>query len=148
MYERLKNLVLCGPLIALLACSTSVAQPQAEWTILVYMNAKNNLEPAALTNFYDMAAVGSTSTVNIVVEMGRPATHRYSRADGNWTGVRRFYVKRDSRPIPNEAIEDLGPADMGDRETFRRFVSWGKNKYPARRYMVVRPARARRPGSS
>ncbi len=37
------------------------AAPKADWTIMVYMNAKNNLEPAGIANFLQMAQAGSTA---------------------------------------------------------------------------------------
>ena len=38
-------------------------QPQRAWTVMVYMNAKNNLEPFALDNFHDMAQVGGSKEI-------------------------------------------------------------------------------------
>jgi hypothetical protein len=122
---------------------TSIAAPptQAEWTVMVYMNGKNNLEPYALKNFHDMAEVGSTPEVNIVVEMGRPKSTRYSPEDGDWTGVKRFLVRKGDAPTPDMALMDLEkvgePTDMGSADTFRRFIQWTQKEYPAKRYMVV-----------
>ena len=57
---------------------------QTEWTVLVFLNAKNNLEPFAFSNFEQMASIGSTPEVKLVVEMGRPA-HHYTRKFGAWS---------------------------------------------------------------
>ena len=64
---------------------------QAEWTIMVFLNAKNNLEPFAFKNFEQMAAIGSTDKVNVLVEFGRPQNH-YSNACGAWSKTLRFRV--------------------------------------------------------
>jgi hypothetical protein len=64
----------------------------ADWSIMVFMNAKNNLECAGLSNFLQMADVGSTDKVNILVELGRPYKHRYTNDEGGWTGVLKFRV--------------------------------------------------------
>src|SRR5579859_6177540 len=51
------------------ACSANTHQSgRARWTILVYMQAANNLQPYSLKNIAQMASVGSNSDVNIVVQ--------------------------------------------------------------------------------
>jgi hypothetical protein len=104
------------------------------------MNGKNNLEQDALDNFHDMAKVGSSDTVNLVVEVGRPASH-YSLADEGWSGVKRYLVKKGTKPIAADAIEDLGQTgpttDMGSPATLAAFIDWGMGRYPANRYFLV-----------
>ena len=41
---------------------------KTRWTVLVYMNAANNLQPDSLLNMGQMAGIGSDSNVNIVVQ--------------------------------------------------------------------------------
>lgn len=117
------------------------ASPSAEWTIMVFLNGKNNLEPAALTNFLQMARIGSTDKVNVLAELGRPAKVRHTHAEGDWTGVLRFYVKKGMHPLPSQAINPDEPAvrgaDMGNPNTLSDFVTWSKTNYPAKRYMVL-----------
>ena len=56
---------------------------KADWTVMVFLNAKNNLEPFSFGNCEQMAKVGSTDQVNVVVEFGRPSnTSRPSTAPG------------------------------------------------------------------
>src|SRR5664279_4839867 len=97
----------------------------AEWTVLVFLNAKNNLEPFAFPNFAQMAASGSTPEVNLVVEMGRPSSH-YSQLFGPWSKVLRFAVKQGQEPTEANAVADLGAANMGDPQTLADFVTWGR----------------------
>lgn len=80
--------VVCG-----LAFLISSAWADADWTVMIYLNAKNNLEPDGINNFQDMAVTGSSSNVNLVVEMGRPKDH-ISQDFGPWSGVLRFLVKK------------------------------------------------------
>lgn len=126
--------------IAVLTPYASATQ-KADWTIMVYMNGKNDLESAALTNFKQMAEVGSTDRVHILAELGRPEKVRHTTAEGNWTGVLRFRVTTKMRPLPSQAIAPddslTRHADMGDARTLARFVQWGKSNFPAKRYMVV-----------
>jgi Clostripain family len=109
---------------------------QAEWTIMVFLNAKNNLEPFAFTNFEQMAAVGSTDKVNVLVEFGRPQNH-YSNACGAWSKTLRFRVEKDMEPLEHAAVEDLGATNMGDGAALADFVSWARTNYPAKRTMLA-----------
>ena len=113
----------------------------ADWTIMVYMNAKNDLEPAALTNFLQMAQVGSSDRVNIVVELGRPQKKHYTSAEGNWSGVLRFRVAKGMHPLPAYAINPNNPtvrnADMGSGAVLADFVQWAEKSFPAKRNMLL-----------
>jgi hypothetical protein len=108
----------------------------AEWTILVFLNAKNNLEPFAFPNFQQMASIGSTPEVKLVVEMGRPK-HHYTRRFGEWSTTLRFLVEKGTLPTPANAVADLGATNMGDAQTLVDFVTWGRRTYPAKRTMLV-----------
>ncbi len=109
---------------------------EAEWNILVFLNAKNNLEPFAFKNFEQMAAVGSTDKVNVLVEFGRPQNH-YSNACGAWSKTLRFRVEKDMEPLENAAIEDLGATNMGDGAALADFVTWARTNYPAKKTMLA-----------
>ncbi|MBL8744054.1 MAG: hypothetical protein JNK04_23265, partial [Myxococcales bacterium] len=78
----------------------------AEWTVLVFLNAKNNLEEFAFPNFEQMASIGSTPAVNLVVEMGRPRQH-FTTAFGGWSKTLRFHVQRGQAPTEANAVADL-----------------------------------------
>ncbi|MDO8805101.1 MAG: clostripain-related cysteine peptidase [Elusimicrobiota bacterium] len=108
-----------------------------EWTIMVFMNSKNNLEQQGLNDINEMEAVGSTDKLNIVVEAGRMAGYAFS--DGDWTGTRRYLIRKDSddAKVTSETVEDLGKVDMGDYKALAAFGQWAKEKYPARKYMLI-----------
>ncbi|MBK7464701.1 MAG: hypothetical protein IPJ50_19675 [Betaproteobacteria bacterium] len=114
---------------------------EREWTVMVYMNAKNNLEPFALSNFHSMAAVGSTPKVSVVAQLGRPSTFRYTDEDGNWSGVYRFLVNKNSKPRPEQALVDVAKSgdstDMGSPLALKQFIQWSKKTHPAKHYMLV-----------
>jgi hypothetical protein len=112
---------------------------KANWTVLVYMNAKNNLECDALDNFAGMADIGSTAAVQVIAELGRPQ-HDYGCGDNKWVGVYRFHVEKGNGPLLRNAIQEPGlptNADMGSGETLADFVSWGKQSYPADHYLLI-----------
>lgn len=118
---------------------TPVPGPMAEWTFMVYLNGDNNLEPYAIRDFLEMAQVGSTRKVNIVVQFDRaPADSSSHVADyGGWTQTLRFLVRRNMTPTVSNAAQDIGEVNMGDGTILKEFVQWARLKYPAKRSMLV-----------
>ncbi|MEH2565026.1 clostripain-related cysteine peptidase [Bradyrhizobium sp. AZCC 2289] len=109
-----------------------------EWTVMIYMNGKNNLEQDALNNFHAMASVGGSDKVALAAELGRPSTPK--GGDGNWAGVYRFLIDKDMAPQPRAAIEKVpagAASDMGRPEVLSDFIRWAKGRYPAKRYMLI-----------
>jgi len=107
----------------------------ARWTVMVYMAADNDLEAELLDDFLEMAAVGSTDQVNVVVQLDRHPG--YDTRFGNWTDCRRFYVTQGMVPSPDAACEDLGEVNMGDPQELVSFVDWAMERYPADRYVLI-----------
>lgn len=120
-------------------CNTNVAK----WTILVYMNADNDLEGDGIDDFIEMAEVINSDQINIVVQFDRIAG--YSDRFGDWTGTARFHVKNGSTPTVEEALLDpdekvsMVPKEknMGDPEILKDFIRWGKETFPAEHYILV-----------
>jgi hypothetical protein len=107
-----------------------------EWTVMVYMNGKNNLEPDAIANFLQMSEVGSSDAVNVVVEFGRPKKH-YTDDYGAWSKTLRFKVEKGMEPTEDKAVMSVGDVDMGKGKQLVDFVAWARSKYPAKKYMLV-----------
>lgn len=109
----------------------------AKWTVLVYMNAANDLTTYSTRNVNQMESLAAGSDVNFVVQ--------WKKAKGWWDskpefeGTRRYLVKPDSsEAIESQLVQDLGTdVDMGKAETLADFVAWGKRNYPADHTMVV-----------
>jgi hypothetical protein len=109
--------------------------PQAEWSFLVYLDADNNLEYFGIDDFLEMATIGSTSKVNIVVQFDRIPS--YDTRYDDWTSTKRYLVTKNMVPDISNAIMDIGEANMGDPTTLINFVNWAKNNYPANNYCLV-----------
>jgi hypothetical protein len=111
--------------------------PVKDWTVMVYMNGKNNLEPFGLKDLNEMESAGSTDRVNVVAQLGRIAG--YSSEDGDWKTVRRYLVKKDSQPakVTSPVLQEFQRLDMGDYRSLAEFGSWVKENYPARHYMLI-----------
>ena len=119
--------------------STSGADNQADWTVLVYLDGDNDLEEEAIGDYAEMASVGSTAAVNIVVQFDRIATSEDwdATSRGNWSGVKRFRVERGKQPVKSNQLADLGELNMGDPRTLVDFATWGIEAYPARHYALI-----------
>jgi len=110
---------------------------EAEWTIMVFSNAKNDLERFLLSDINEMELVGSSKKVNIVVEVGR--MDGYDSSDDNWTGVRRYLIQKDDdmSRMGSKLIQEMGMTDMGDYRNLAAFGKWAKENFPARKYMLI-----------
>jgi hypothetical protein len=108
-----------------------------EWTVMVFVNAKNNLESYGLKDVNEMEMVGSSDKVNVIVELGRISG--YSSEDGNWTGCRRYYIQKDNdtKKITSPMLLETPKCDMGSWEYMVDFVKWTKERYPAKKYVLV-----------
>ncbi|MFA6433859.1 MAG: clostripain-related cysteine peptidase [Elusimicrobiales bacterium] len=108
--------------------------PQApkDWTVMVFMSAKNNLSSAELQrdakDLLEMKQIGATGKVNIVVEHG---------AAGR--SVRRLLIggKTGGGPAGETVYAEYPGADMGDYKQVADFVQWARKTFPARKYMLV-----------
>jgi hypothetical protein len=137
---------------------------RARWTVLVYMNAANNLQPDSLQNIAQMMEVGSDSTVNIVVQWkqascsdcGNPsftATQRYRIRPHSATDVNRVCqpditssdnCQGDTSVLEPDRLADPATnsapthqSDMGDYRVLKDFVTWGAQAYPADHFALV-----------
>lgn len=115
----------------------TVSQSIKEWTVMVFVNAKNDLESYGLKDVNEMEMVGSTDKVNIVVELGR--IKGYSSLDGDWKGCRRLYIKKDNdtSKITSPILSQNEKCDMGSWEYLVDFTNWSKKNYPAKKYVLI-----------
>lgn len=106
------------------------------WTVMVYLNADNDLEPYSILNVNQMERIGSTDKVKIVVQWDR--SPGFSIEDGDWTGTRRYLIQRDTtNAIASPVLEDMGEQDMGDPQVMKDFINWAQTNYPADKYCLV-----------
>ena len=108
----------------------------AKWTVLVYMDSDNNLEPNAIFDMDKLESVGSTDKVNIIVQWDRHPD--YDSSNGDWTGTKIFLVKMGAEEgiVESEELMDLGEVDMGNMDSLTDFVEWGTKNYPAEHYLI------------
>ena len=97
---------------------------------MVYINGDNNLEEDALIDFLEMARVGSTDEVNVVVQLDRIGKY-VSKTDERfpyWTETLRFRVTKGMKPSREKCAQrsKLCEANMGAGKTLADFVAWTK----------------------
>ena len=109
-----------------------------EWTVIVYSAADDEvLEESMWFDLNEMELVGSTSQMNIVVQIDR-----YSAAftgDGDWSDTRRYLITKDDNldSITSPVVQSVGEVDTGDPQTLVDFVAWAIQNYPAKKYALV-----------
>ena len=137
LQDEIKSLDLSVPAPALASNDQERGKAGAEWTIMVFVNGKNNLEQFALKDMNEMEMVGSSDKVNIVTEIGRIAG--YDSSDGDWKTVRRYLVKKDNNTnkISSPVLQEFPKVDMGDYNSVVDFVKWAQANYPAKHYMLI-----------
>lgn len=116
---------------------TSAENPLYKWTIMIYMDADNNLEKAGIEDFNEMEVAGSTGDVAIVVMFDRHPG--YDSSNDNWSNTRIYLVKKDLDPntINSQLLLDLDEMNMGDPNTLVFLVNYTVANFPAEHYMLV-----------
>ncbi len=112
--------------------------PVAEWLVMLYMDADDNLlERDILMDLNEAEKVGSTDQVHIVAQLDR-----YDGAYdgmGDWISTKRFYVRQDDdfNAINSEEVADLGELNMAAGQTLVDFIVWAAQNYPARKHVLI-----------
>ena len=106
--------------------AASNASGKAKWTIMVYMAGDNNLDGAALRDIAEMAKVGSTKDVNVLVQL--------DRIEDKLT--RRFRITKGGG-FKKDCIESFGDTNTGDPQILYDFVRWAADNYPADRHCLI-----------
>ncbi|NLJ49274.1 MAG: hypothetical protein GX428_06785 [Candidatus Atribacteria bacterium] len=99
------------------------------WTIMIYVDGDNDLDPYAIQNINSMELVGSTDKVKIIVQYD----------SYGYAGARRYYITKDydQENITSPVIEDIGEVNMGTGETLVDFIRFCVKNYPAQKYSLI-----------
>lgn len=127
-----------------------------DWTVIMYLDGDNDAEERITQALRLMERkVGSTDKVNIVAQLGRLPQKKLeaiykernydyepTNVDGDWSGLRRFYVTKhdkveDDRKIYSECTAKLAEdVHMCEPTTLADCLIDSIKKYPAKNYMV------------
>ncbi|MDZ4670246.1 MAG: clostripain-related cysteine peptidase [Phototrophicales bacterium] len=130
----LKHLLLILTIFIFVIANTS-AQTVKKWTFLVYMAADNDLEQFLLNDITEMVGIGSSDSVNIVLEIDR--AEQYSDAWGDFTDTRRYLVTQHGSLGELLPVEVIGETNTGDPQNLVNFITWGIQNYPAEKYSLI-----------
>jgi len=105
-------------------------QPKKSWTFFVYMAADNDLRGFGARNLQQLAVLGSTLHINIVVEL-------HTRISQNKKITRRYYIEKDTIiHLTNTDTADQA-LDSGSGQTLVSFCTWGIKNFPAEHYALI-----------
>lgn len=96
----------------------------SEWTVLVYVQARNNLSSFSGRNFNDMASVGSTKNLNLLVQWYKPEDR----------GVWRYKIEKNQLALD---VHLPAPTDGNSAQDLVDAMQWAAKKYPAKRYCLI-----------
>ncbi len=113
---------------------------EKEWSVFVFMSADNNLSSFAVGDIKEMETTitgqknlgASTDKVNVLVEAdfaGNSGSFRYY--------VKQFENRNLNSPIKSPVVFRLEEDYAGVKERFSSFIKWGRENYPAKRYLIV-----------
>lgn len=110
---------------------------QREWTVMVYLDADNDLEPFALSDLNELEAGYKGQSVEVIALIDR--AEGYETGYGDWKDSRIYRIRADSNPkqLASEVVASPGEINMGDPAVLSAFVSQTIRKYPAKRYALV-----------
>lgn len=101
---------------------------QKEWTMLVFLNGHNNLDSYGKMNVKQMEEIGSTDQINVVVQWATMSAN-----------TKRYFITKSSsvNQVTSPVVQDMGQKiDMGSAEELYKFIKWGMENYPAKKYFV------------
>lgn len=110
-----------APLLLLAAVASA-----AQWTVGVYMCADNGMNDQAWVDLAEMAAIGSTEEVNIIVQVDNAARDTSP-------GGKRYRVENGRLVL----LSRLGTVDMADTATLADFGRFLARSYPAKNYFLI-----------
>jgi len=110
-----------------------------KWTVLVYMNAANDLDTFGDLNINQMEKAAGNPDVRFVVQWKQAVITGESESP-SFVGTRRYLLQHDTdvNNVHSQLVQDMGTGvDMGDWHTLNDFISWGKTFYPSDRTVLV-----------
>lgn len=116
---------------------TPIQTVQGTWTIMVYMNAANDLSTYSLANFTQMQMAASVGTnTRTIVQWKQVSSLPYP---AQFNGTRRYLIQpSQGSTIASQLVQDLGTGvDMGSYQTLNEFINWAKTYYPAQHYALI-----------
>ena len=110
--------------------------PDREWTLIVYMDGDNDLEPFALADLNEMeAGIGERMEIIVLVDRAKG----YDKSEGDWQDARVYRIQKDknSQKISSELLATPGELNLGDEKVLEGFVGAALKTFPAKHYALI-----------
>ncbi len=117
--------------------------PTRKWTIMIFMNADNDLESFGVQDVNELEKLADSDAVTIVVQMDR--IRGFDTSNTNWIDARRFQIRHDedtatmtSARSPEEggSATLLGETDAGSAAVVKSFIEYCQTNFPATNYLI------------
>jgi len=107
--------------------SNSPKTPESkDWNFIVYMAANNNLYSFSVRNLQQMIHVGSTNSLNILLQLDG-----YKQKE-----VTRYFIEKNN-PVIIEEFQHTNASISGTTESLYDFTKWAIETYPAKHQCIV-----------
>jgi hypothetical protein len=130
--------VAVGAALMLSSSCSLFGKKKAKWTILAYYDGNCNLDTTRNTSSWiiaeaqELEKVGSTDQVQVVAMMASLKTGGQCKY---------YHLEKHDNELPDQisstVLENLGTKDMSDKRTLTDFIKYGREKYPAEKYMLM-----------
>ena len=128
--------------------STTISNNLNCWTILIYMSADNNLEKFAIKDIQEMllGSITVDSCVRFILQIDRSKSSNTSLGYSNqplpgesivYSSTRRYEISNGTILQVVSSNSSLGNNDMGNKQIFQSFLSWGMTNYPANHTVLI-----------
>ncbi|HWI60937.1 MAG TPA: clostripain-related cysteine peptidase [Symbiobacteriaceae bacterium] len=122
------------------------------WTVLFYLTGADDLEPYMARALLALEEAGAPPGIDVAVQLFRAPLaplrsllpdRQPAGIDGDWSGARRYRLRRRGAGAPadafaSELVADLGPAcSPADPRNLLAFVDWAAAQLPAERTLLV-----------
>ncbi len=97
-----------------------------DWTFLVYMASNSDLSKDAVRALKQMMNVGSTNTINIVVQIDKQGE----------TDIERLYIQKNKAFLIESIPQSTAP-EIGTSQSLYNFIQWGITKFPSDKLAIV-----------
>lgn len=133
-------------------------QREKKWNVIFYLDGNNDLEPWITKGLVELEKVGSNKDVNVIAQLGRLSQKDLEKVfeidpsrkidfgvtEKDWSGARRYYVKKDNPSVENAENEinspvlaDLKEQNFSDPKTLSDFITWAMSEYKAKHTLAV-----------
>lgn len=116
--------------IPILKHQNKIIQQKKDWTLMIYIAADNDLRNFAIRNLKQMASIGSTENINVIV-------HLDIKLSGNNKVTKRYYIQKDKILHLNADDPKTQRMDSGSPETLISFATWGVTEFPATNFGLI-----------